>query len=87
MNPRFEPGSDKSEAYLTWTELVIGKGEDVLTALKSSVSTWTEKEMLVGIEPTLANFIHEYPEWRYEELYATIGEEMQRAKHGLSRTG
>lgn len=83
MNERFKPGGDKYESIRSdesWAfyERVNAEREHIIDVLKSVVSTWTENEIEAGNTPYFAKFIHEYPEWDHEALYATISEEMER---------
>ena len=83
MNPRYMPGGDKYEAIradeqLSFYERVREEKADILVALRLVVSNWTEREIDAGYEPVFEKFRDEYPEWDYEELYATISEEMER---------
>lgn len=93
MNPmRYRPGGDKYQSTKyddrrSFFERVQAEKDDILSALKSVVGNWAENEIDEGNNPTFENFRDEYPEWDVEELYATIGEELHRVKHGLSRTG
>ena len=90
INPRFQPGGDKHDECKqddrrAFYERVQAEQEDIISALKTQVSCWTENEMEAGHNPTFDQFIAEYPEWDHEELYADIGKEMYRVKHGLSQ--
>lgn len=85
MNPRYQYGGDKhesikSDAQRTWAQMVNDQQQDILATLKSVVSTWTENEWINGNidEMRFNRFLLHYPEWDYEELYATISEEMER---------
>lgn len=83
MNPRYQPGGDKYESIRederrAFWERVDAEREDIISALKTQVSCWTENEIEAGNEPTFEHFIDEYPEWDVEELYASISEEVER---------
>lgn len=61
-------------------ERVQAEQEDIISALKTTVSCWTENEIDTGNKPMFERFRDEYPEWDHEELYATIAEEMGRVE-------
>lgn len=89
MKERYLPGGDKNDyirevEHRAFYERVEVEKEEILSALKTVVSCWTANEIDAGNNPTFENFRDMYPEWDHEELYATIGEEMHRVKHGLS---
>lgn len=91
MNPRYLPGGDKYEVireddHRAFYERVQIEQEEIISALKTTVSCWTENEIEAGNTPTFENFRDFYPEWDHEQLYATIAEEMKRIELILSRT-
>lgn len=52
--------------------------EEMREALKRVVYEWAENQLQDWNTPTLEDFVHEYPEWDHEALYATISEEIER---------
>jgi hypothetical protein len=85
INPRFQTGGDKYESIRdddrrAFYEKVQAEQTEIIEVLKSVVSTWTENEWENGNTPMLERFIAEYPEWRHEELFASISEEMNRVE-------
>lgn len=83
MNKRYLPGGDKYESIRederrAFYERVQIEQEEIISALKTTVSCWTENEIEDGNKPTFEHFIDEYPEWDHEELYDTITSEMER---------
>jgi hypothetical protein len=86
MNPRFLPGGDKydecrEDDRRAFYERVAAEQEEILSALRTVVSCWTENEIEAGNNPTFEQFRDFYPEWNHEPLYETIGEVMHRVKH------
>jgi hypothetical protein len=86
MNERYLPGGYKreqmkAEVRQIWLGLIELEKEEILSALKTVVSSWTENELEAGNNPTFEQFREFYPEWDHEPLYETIGEVMHRVKH------
>ena len=87
INPRFQPGGDKYDECMqddrrAFYERVDAEREEIISALKTAVSCWTENQIEDGYNPTFEHFIDAHPEWDHEVLYPTIGEVMHRVKHG-----
>ena len=84
---RWLPGGDKYEALKqderrAFSERVRYEQEEILSILRSVVSTWTENEIEAGNEDEMLfqRFLDQHPEWDYENLYITIEAEMERVK-------
>ena len=78
---------------LPFYERVQAEREDILSALKMVVRSWTYNEVESGNsdERMFPRFLEHHPEWNHDELYKTVTEEMERcmqeATNGLSRLG
>lgn len=59
-------------------EQVQDEQQEILSALRSSVSTWTENEIEAGNTPQLESFCEEYPEWDHQALIDIIAAEITR---------
>lgn len=62
----------------TFYEQVEAQQEEILSILRSVVSTWTENTMEDGNEPLLDDFLYEYKEWDNEGWYNVIVKERDR---------
>jgi hypothetical protein len=56
------------------------EAEEIIDAIKTQVSTWTENTIELGADPLLSGFLLEYPEWNHEDLYGVIESEIERVK-------
>lgn len=70
-------GIENYERRAFYEQVEIEK-EEILSCLRTVVSTWTENEIEAGNTPTFENFRNFYPEWDHEELYYLIAGEMNR---------
>lgn len=63
---------------LPFYERVQAEREDILSALKMVVRSWTYNEVESGNsdERMFPRFLDQHPEWNHDELYKTIVEEM-----------
>lgn len=83
MNTRFQCGGDKYESIMqddrrAFFDRVDAEQQEIIAALKSTVSTWTENEFEAGNTPMIERFLDEYLEWDHDQLYKTIEGEMKR---------
>ncbi|MUT66050.1 hypothetical protein [Paenibacillus sp. NEAU-GSW1] len=87
---RWLPGGDKYEDLKyderrAFYERVEAEQEDILAALKTQVSCWTENTMENGDEPLISDFLNEYPEWDHEQLHGFITKERDRIESLILR--
>lgn len=59
-------------------ERVHEEQENIISVLKSAVSTWVENEIDAGNTPTLEDFRDEHPEWDHQALIDVIEAEIVR---------
>lgn len=85
INPRFQPGGDKYDECMkddrrAFYEKVQAEQSEIISALKTAVSTWTENEYEAGnVDGYMVDrFVDEYPEWGHDNLRLTIYEEIER---------
>lgn len=72
-------GIEKYERSAFFEQVEVEK-EEIISALKMTVSCWTENQLEDWNTPVFENFIHEFPEWNHDELYETIAAEMERVR-------
>jgi len=61
--------------------------EKIKIAAVNTVREWTLQQLSEGNNPTLDDFLEQFPNFDVKALHESMGKEMFNAKHGLPYTG